>query len=96
MEEARQYSVVSGLLNEIRRLLWFEWDPIDINDEADWPDDEYDSYALKVYRMLIDGRDQRAISKYLQQTALEHIGVSKSENHDAIATRAIEIFEEKR
>ena len=87
---------MNDLLNEIRRLLWFEWDPIGINDEADWPDDEYDSYAHKVYRMLIDGRDQCAISKYLKQTALEHIGVGQSENHDAIAARAIEIFEEKK
>ena len=87
---------MSDLLNEIRRLLWFEWDPIGINAEGNWPDDEYDSYAHKVYRMLIDEKDHFAISKYLKATALEHIGVNQSENHDAIATRAIEIFEENK
>ena len=76
--------------------MWFDWDPIGINHTADWPDDEYIAYGKAVYRMLIEGRDHHAISEYLERAALEHIGVSQSNNHALIATRAIELFERKK
>lgn len=83
---------MTEVLDKIKRLLWLAWDPIGINQEADWPDDEYDAYATGVYRMLREGRDHCAISQYLERCALEHIGVSQSTNHDAIAARAIAMF----
>ena len=84
---------MSDLLEELQKLLWFEWDPIGINRTSDWPDDEYKTYGKAVYRMLIEGRDHYAISEYLERSALKDIGVSQSGNHDAIAARAIEFFE---
>lgn len=80
------------VLGDIKRLLWLEWDPIGLNQQADGLDDEYDAYAKGVYRMLREGRDHYAISQYLERCALEHIGVSQSTNHDAIAARAIAMF----
>ena len=76
--------------------MWTEWDPIGLNREGDWPDDEYDSYANGVYRMLCKGRDHFAISQYLERSALVTIGVSHSVNHAAIAARALEIFGSKK
>jgi hypothetical protein len=83
---------VTEVLDDIKRLLWFEWDPIGLNQQADWPDDEYDSYAKQVHAMLLAGRDHFAISEYLERSALVDIGVSKSVNHEAIAARALAIF----
>jgi hypothetical protein len=84
------------MLEDIRRLLWFEWDPIGINRESDWPDNEYDSFAKHVHKMLLAGRDCYAISEYLEHTALKTIGVSRSVNHEVVAARALEIFRGKK
>ena len=84
-----------SLLDQIKELLWTEWDPIGVNGSHVGMD-EYDSYARGVYRMLMEGRDHFAVSQYLERSALQDIGLSQSENHAAIAARAIEIFEREK
>ena len=82
------------MLNQIRELLWLEWDPIGVNTSAVGTD-EYDVYAKHVHKMLLAGRDQVAISQYLERAALVDIGVSQSVNHEAVAARALAIFGSK-
>ncbi len=84
-----------NLLDQIKELLWTEWDPIAVNG-SHVGTDEYDSYSRGVYRMLMEGRDHFAISQYLERSALQDIGLSQSVNHAVIAARAIEIFERER
>jgi hypothetical protein len=61
--------------DEVRRILWEEWDPIGVRDLGG-PDDEYDSYAGVVARYVVEGRDEFAISQLLAQLELNSMGLS--------------------
>ena len=52
--------------NEIRQILRFDWNPINIED---LPLDEYDSYIAPVYRILVSSRSEEDLIKYLDETA---------------------------
>ncbi len=56
-----------------------EWDPIGVAG-CEGAEDEYDAYVGKVYVMLMDERATAdAISTYLCNTSIGHIGLSPSE-----------------
>ena len=74
-------------LEDIKRLLWEEWDPIGVN-APDWPNDEYDSYAFRVFGMLNEGKGQPEIADYLRWVATDYIGVSVTGREDQIAGKA--------
>ena len=59
MREVRQQ------LREINLILWKDWDPIGCG----VPQDEYQSYAPEVLRLLIDGADLHRLSGHLQSVA---------------------------
>ena len=80
-----------GELEAIRRLLWEDWDPIGVNSFG--PDDEYDSYAFRVFAMLNEGRGESEISDYFKWAASENMGHSGAGDHAAIARRIIQIHE---
>ena len=82
-------------LEQIKSLLWEEWDPIRVNDgENEWPD-EYDRYANKVYVLLKSGAAKDDISRYLAQVEVDSIGMPASDIHGKVAARAVEIFRER-
>jgi hypothetical protein len=70
----------------IRRLLWEEWDPIGVHGIA--PDDEYDSYAQRVYAMLGEGKQVGEIADYLTWAVREHMGMGGAGQDEAIASDA--------
>ena len=45
------------LLSAVRQALFEEWDPIGINNNAD-AEDEYDSYAPNLTKMLIENKSE--------------------------------------
>ena len=47
----------------IRKVLFYDWDPIGISDVG--IDDEYDSYIAPIYRILVGGRSEDDIIKRL-------------------------------
>lgn len=51
------------LYKQIDDLLWFEWDPIKVNNLA--PRDEYQSYLPKVYELKKGKMSKEAIASYL-------------------------------
>ncbi len=54
----------------IRHILFYDWDPIGINDLA--PDDEYDSYVGGIYRLLASGASECQITEHqLEITKME-------------------------
>lgn len=53
-----------GILNEVCKILFNEWDPIGIKDDGG-PDNEYDTYASQVVGMLINGTTASEIQNYL-------------------------------
>lgn len=80
-----------GELEAIKRLLWDEWDPIGVNGFGS--DDEYDSYAFRVFAMLTEGKREAEISDYLGWAASENMGLSGAGDHAAIARKIIQIHE---
>jgi hypothetical protein len=93
VEEARQHSVVTGELEQLKRLLWEDWDPIGISG-PDWPDDEYDSYAITIFGMLHRGADRDEIVAYLRWAEGENMGLQPSHIHEGIADAIFKIHEE--
>ena len=77
---------MSKQLDTIRRILWEEWDPIGVNDIA--PDDEYDSYASRVYAMIGEGCGEAEIAEYLRWAAAENMGLGGAGRDGEIADDA--------
>ena len=60
----------------MRKVLMEHWDPIGVNGIDD-ASDEYDSYAARVYVMLMDERASvEEIAEYLFDIASNHMGLS--------------------
>ena len=59
----------------INQILWRDWDPIGCG----VPEDEYESYAWPVYKLLIDGAARADIETYLRWVADDYIAVSVPE-----------------
>lgn len=61
--------------DEIREVLFREWDPIGVNDMPELSD-EYNAYVGKVYRTLISGCSLRELMTLLHTIESEDIGTS--------------------
>lgn len=78
-------------LEEIRNLLWEEWDPIGLNDNSNLSD-EYDRYADEIYAMLRRGADAEEIARHLSWVVTTLMGLGTDDRHSiAIATKALVI-----
>jgi hypothetical protein len=78
-------------LEELKRLLWEEWDPIGVND---WPYaiDEYDSYAFEIWKMLQRPTTVGKIEAYLKRIESRHMGLSVSRGRNRlVAEKAMAI-----
>ena len=73
-------------LEEIKRLLYFDWDTIGVSDIPE-AFDEYDSYALQVFVMLNDGADTLAIAHYLDWVVTDQMELPVPGNSSEIAAR---------
>jgi hypothetical protein len=75
----------------VRRLLWFEWDPIGVKEAIPEATDEYDRYADAAYVMLMDERaNAETIAEYLYWIAAVHMGLGESEERAEVAMRIAE------
>jgi len=64
--------------DSIRRILFYDWDPIGIGDQAGI-DDEYDAYIGPVYRMLDENCSEDELIKFLFRLERDSMGMpSKS------------------
>jgi len=61
------------IYKKIDDILWFDWDPIGINDIA--PRDEYQSYVPEIFRMKKNGADRIEIGKKLLDLETNTIGM---------------------
>lgn len=62
--------------DEIRRILFFEWDPIGLSSDPESPRDEYDDYAGLVYRILVSGGSENDLIDHLYKIERDQIGMS--------------------
>ena len=60
----------------IRHILFYEWDPIGVNDLA--LDDEYDSYVGGIYRLLASGASDYQIIEHLHRLGINKMNVNCS------------------
>lgn len=84
---------MNNLLTKLQALLWEQWDPIGLND-TDCPNDEYDSYAIRIFSMLYGGASEGEIAAYLSWAQTENMGMAWRDIHAPIAATAVRIFEE--
>ena len=71
----RNVKRTESLYKRISVILLNEWDPIGVQD---FPEafDEYDSYVMPLYKMLIDKKPLQDIFEYLVWAESEHMGLS--------------------
>lgn len=68
------------LRDYVRAVLFFEWDPIGVNDDAA-AYDEYHSYADVVVSMLINGKSAKEVADYLFKVQEERITIGGPYSH---------------
>src|SRR5688500_4481596 len=68
----RKKKKAAEIQESIRKILFYDWDPIGINDFG--PDDEYDSYVGGIYRLLASGADEYKIIERLYQLETTSMG----------------------
>ena len=77
----------------VRRLLWEEWDPMNLRQHGG-PDDEYDSYVKTIVRLLHDGCDEHRMTQHLSQLESNAMGLKvRDEYHiKRVARLLIELY----
>jgi hypothetical protein len=65
------------LRGQIRTILLEDWDPIGVRSEPR-AQDEYDSYADTVCRLVMEGHSTAEIASYLSQVEEQELGMSSS------------------
>ncbi|GAB3165191.1 hypothetical protein [Telluribacter humicola] len=64
------------LYKKIDDILWFDWDPIGINDLA--PRDEYQSYVPEIFGLIKAGADRQQIAEQLFKLETDNMGLGGS------------------
>jgi len=82
---------MSSELEAIKGLLLHEWDPIGVSEFAE-ASDEYDAYALQVYKMVREHADADAIARYLNWVVTSQMWLPGNLDHNrAIAIKVLAI-----
>lgn len=69
------------LYERVCRLLWEEWDPIGVK-ALGGPNDEYDSYAAGLIRLVQSGADEFKVAGQLTQIEEVSMGLSCSQGDE--------------
>ena len=79
-------------LEEVRRILR-EWDPIGVfreplsSEDDPWSDDEYDSYAPRVFAYLESKRGVMDLFRYLESIRVVQMGLQPDPETDLAAAK---------
>lgn len=85
----KQQGVIE-IQESIRHILFYDWDPIGVNDLA--PIDEYDSYIGEIYRLLAAGASQAEIVQHLSHIEIVYVGsVTNLEHRKKVAEKLIKL-----
>ena len=60
---------------ELRALL-YEWDPIGVSAEPEWPEDEYDELLEPLRERLSAGASAGELAVFLERWVADHIGLT--------------------
>jgi hypothetical protein len=77
-------------VEQLRGLL-FEWDPIGVAQEPDWPGDEYDELIDPLHERLAAGANAGELAVFLESHVTEHIGIdSDVDREERFAARLVD------
>ena len=68
------------LYKTIDEILWFDWDPIGINQEG--IRDEYYGYVPEIYQLKVSGSSKLEIAKHLDKIITEKMGMKSDMSHN--------------
>jgi hypothetical protein len=75
---------------ELRALL-YEWDPIGVSVEPDWPSDEYDELIDPLRERLAAGTTAGELAIFLERHVSEHIGINPDvDREERFAARLVD------
>jgi hypothetical protein len=75
---------------ELRALL-YEWDPVGVAAEPDWPGDEYDDFVLPLRERLEGGTTAGELAIFLERQVTEHIGLEPdADREERFAARLVD------
>ena len=78
-----------ALYQRIDEILWFDWDPLGINDIA--PRDEYKSYVIDIIDLVKAKADSQTIAQHLLKIEKENMGkVANIEKCYTVADKMLE------
>ena len=69
-----------NLQSDIRHVLLNQWDPVGIK-LFDGPEDEYDSYVLRIYSMFLQKKSKNDLFNYLRWQENQHMGLTGNKEH---------------
>ena len=82
-------------LEEIKRVLLNEWDPIGVSNVPEAVD-EYDSYALQVFTALQSGASAASISDFLEWVVTDRMGLLSNQRHsEEIASKLVAMHQHR-
>ncbi len=64
-------------LEGVRQVLWEDWDPLEMNKVNGWPDDEYNSYAPTVLRMVKEGATTEDLAQHLHAIETDSMNLDR-------------------
>ncbi|SDM98096.1 hypothetical protein [Afipia sp. GAS231] len=83
---------MSSELEALKSLLLHEWDPIGVSG-CEGAEDEYDYYAMQVFKMLADEADAATIGEYLNWVVTSRMSLRGNPDMDRdIAAKAVAIY----
>jgi hypothetical protein len=68
------------LYKAIDEILWYDWDPIGINDAPE-ARDEYQGYLPHIFRLAVEGKNVEHISASLTAIIETNIGLGANKQH---------------
>ena len=74
------------VLEAIKRILRFDWDPIGVGEISP---DEYDGYAMHLFTILHQDAAEQDVETYLNWAEVEHMGLSQPSGLTADVARKV-------
>ena len=75
----------------IDEILWFDWDPIGVNDTEE-ARDEYQGYIPQIFNLKVNGDDEETIAQKLNEIITKRMGLVSNLHHcKLVAKKIIEI-----
>jgi hypothetical protein len=82
-------------VEQLRDLL-YEWDPIGVSQEPDWPGDEYDELIEPLHERLAAGATAGELAVLLERHVADHIGLEPDvDREERFAARLVDWWRAK-